>query len=359
MEKTIKRLQHKQRCEVNSCYNNRKNNQTSMIHSFFRIPQSNRQEARQKWLSIINVTEEYLTSTKKKDHYVCDRHFCSNDYGLLNLRRIAVPSLCLNEFCPDLLSTNINKNASPSIYDCTDEIKIEKEDTIDSIVNSFPSFDSDMKIRLLNEMKIESKSCNDFSNNSLSTAMPLVLVYSSAEVQTDEKYFIEKVSSQCCIKTAENEIMYQQRIGFLQKDFQMKIERKTKEVQALKLRVKNLKLQFKYQKNNNVNLKRKSLRDKKKIKKLIEFKKKDILERVDELTYLNTNEKSFCKLLLKNKLFYTPSDQFIVKTIHDRSPLLYRYLRDTLNIKFPCLKTIKSWGYTSFENLDINNEVVE
>lgn len=303
------------RCEVISCYNNKKHNQTSMIHSFYGIPRINRQEARQEWLSAINITEEYLTSTKIKRHFLCDRHFCSNDFGEKHLRYKAVPSLYLNEVCPPLLST----------------------------------------------MTIKSESCNDvdFSNNIPSTVNPLVLVYSSAEVQTDEKDFVEKVTFQCCIESAENEKMYKQRIGFLQTDFQMKIEKKDKIVEALKLRVENLKLQNKTKCADNRLLKRKAIRDGKKMKELIEFKKKDMLERVDELTYLNTNEKSFCKLLLKNKFNFSPSDQFIVKTIHDRSPLLYRYLRDTLKIKFPCLQTIRSWGYTSFKNLDINNEVVE
>lgn len=98
-------------CHVNSCYNHKKyKTETELIHSFHKIPRSkNREEARKNWLEKLNFTEEYLKSTKLKEHYVCDRHFCSNDYSSTKLSYNSVPSLNLNEVCPEIpSSTNIS-----------------------------------------------------------------------------------------------------------------------------------------------------------------------------------------------------------------------------------------------------------
>lgn len=86
------------KCEVPSCYNNNKKdkNRKNFLHSFYRIPGVNREEVRRSWLEKINITEEYLKERNLKHYYICDRHFCSSDYGTSSLiRQKAIPSLHL------------------------------------------------------------------------------------------------------------------------------------------------------------------------------------------------------------------------------------------------------------------------
>lgn len=72
-------------------------------------------------------------------------------------------------------------------------------------------------------------------------------------------------------------------------------------------------------------LKKTALRKHKIINDLKKSNKKDIIQKVAELNYLNNNEKAFCKLLLKRKCLYTPSDKFIAQNIfYYRSPSIYR-----------------------------------
>lgn len=224
-------------CQVNSCYNHRKyKTETELIHSFFKIPRSNREEARKNWLEKLNLTEEYLTSTKLKDHYVCDRHFRSKDYSVTKLRFDSVPSLNLNEVCPEIPSST-NKSSEHR------EVSISKD----------------------KRKKIRRKS----------TEHPLVIAlhHSSAETQTEESEFL--ASPQCCIKSAEKEKQHHNQVVYLVKEISIKQERNvilTKKLKAIKLLLTDLRKEMKTCKNQNKYLKKKQI----KLQELVDFKKKDI-----------------------------------------------------------------------------------
>lgn len=325
-------------CQVNSCYNNKKNKSTIQLsHSFFKIPGSNRGEARKKWLEKINLTEEYLALTKLKKHHVCDRHFCKEDYALSGsfLRLNAVPTLNLinQPICPRFSSSpSVNNEPSlPSTYDFIDD-NIECE----SIVSSSSYFGSDTVIENADLI------CNDFSNkfsNEFSNIeFPLLVeVDKYHSSQTEENDFA--VCSKFCIKSAENEKFYR------------------KQNENLTLKLKNLKLKMKSYILKNRHLTKKVSKYNKRIKELNEFKKNDIFKKVDTLNHLNENEKSFVKLLLKTKFRYTLSDKFISQNIYYRSPSIYRYFKETLKIRLPNIKTVLSWSKIKFVKPDLNEEV--
>ena len=106
----------------------------------------------------------------------------------------------------------------------------------------------------------------------------------------------------------------------------------------------------------NINLRRSIL---KKNVQLNNFTKKNIVEKIDELNFLNINEKSFCKLILKTKYQCTNSDKLIARNIYYRSPSIIRYMKDSLNLKLPAVKTILSWSKIKFIKPDINEEVIK
>lgn len=133
----LQKFRRRRSCEVPSCYNNIKKNEkntTKLLHSFFKIPDFNRAEARRNWLAKLNITEEFLKKKKSKKFHICDRHFCSNDYSALGsyIRLNAVPSLNL-EYQENIPSTSMTNSDLISIYDKNDKFPNDEE----SIANDY------------------------------------------------------------------------------------------------------------------------------------------------------------------------------------------------------------------------------
>ena len=129
--------------------------------------------------------------------------------------------------------------------------------------------------------------------------------------------------------------------------------------EELVLKLKNQKLLTKSYAMKYIVMKKAVVRKNKSIKNLKESNKKHIVKKIEQLNYLNNNEKAFCNLILKRKCHYTHSDKFISQNIYYRSPSIYRYMKETLKIKLPAVKTVLSWSKIKFINPDINHEVVK
>ena len=326
-------------------------------YSFYKIPGSQRSNH---WLKCLKIDEHYLTTKNRKENYVCSRHFLASDFCTTYLKLDATPSQNIGfELC--LGSSNLHDEPQHDIYDFNEETTnnnfnmddyIAQDDHIPVIVNDYrPNQSSDIENIPEISMVFDELHCN-------------------AETQTVDSEF--SVCTDFCLASAKNEQIYRRQYEELKKlkgiDDEL-IIKLVKENKAFKMKNKNMMETMKANiiiSNNNKKkilhsyiIKCNSLkRTVANLKTQMIKKKMNISQQIDNLDYMNINQKSLCKLIMKDRFRFSDSDKFIAQNIYYRSPSLYRYLKEVLEIKLPSSVTVLSWCEIKFIEPGINWDVV-
>lgn len=329
-------------------------------YSFYKIPSCNRSNHRENWLNCLKIDEEFLKNKNRKENFVCSRHFLSSDFRTTNLKFEATPS--------QNIGCDFEYPQSSKLYEQTQHDVYElHEDTTNNSFNMNDYIGQDDLIPVI---------VNDYCRNrsSVGEEIPEISIvfdelHCTTETQTIDTEF--SVCTEFCIASANNEQIYRHQCDEMKKikknDDEL-IRSLVEENKACNIKYKNVikaKKAFIIEENNKkkiiINSYMKKCNSLKRtganLKSQLLKKKLSISQQIDNLDYLNINQKSFCKLILKQKFRYTNSDKFIAQNIYYRSPSLYRYLRDALEIKLPSTVTVLSWCKIKFIEPGINWDV--
>lgn len=354
LQSTKKKKFQSKSCILLSCpLNDAKYNEINQeMHSLFKIPGENRIELRKDWLASLKINEQFLKQYNRKDNYVCDRHFLASDFATTTLKRSAIPTQNIGYH---LMSTQLFKpveiiQSTPDVYEFQEDIVVEFNDDFNDNIQD----NDDVPSLVIDSCKssiFDQQSTSD--THTVDTEFPACTQFCVASA-TNEQFYRRQ-----CEKLKEKSNIDERLICSLiaeKEALKLKYcEKKETIIKSNEFKKSIIKSYVKQNKRLRCSL---SLM-KTKLNKLYKLNKQTIFHKVDLLNYLNDNQKSFCKLILKQKFRFTDSDKFVAQNIYYRSPSLYRYLKNSLEIKLPSIPTILAWSKIKFIEPGINEDVVK